>query len=1518
MSFFNHRPPLPYASGPPTIGGGGVSNFNVTNDWSRTQKGGGIPSLMSESAQWTCYKCFINNFNGRSNCFKCGTPRTSGEAMALDAKGLSMVGALACDTLLFRELPANASDASVRQAVVRYAGVEPLRVRLAVSRLFAFVQMASLADAEIAHQKFQQTFPVMDNCVVLVSFSRHSLDKVLGDGHVELLPECHSLDGGGQKGLGCSSSPVSTPFGVLPTFPAPDPSKFQFELSSSYYYDQRTGFYFDPKTEFFYCPKSKSWKFWCRKYRTYIDCEGDNMQLKRRLQEDERCHGRRGEAAPPPSEAEHRNALRNAPPPPSRTLAAAAPATGGSGVNKSEIFSPTKTSGNRRPLLLELDDDDDDGGKAQGLPMSGARAGQQDGRKKLKIGVGGSSVHGHGVRQRVLVDVQAVGGGQQEKEKVALDAAKLTPPPLQIGSFVSRMGKSSASVMLDTLSESMRLNRTVIAQLGNQHAAAKDRHQKAALHSQLEALLAHQRSLEATIADLFKSSCADAEREAAAAAVDHQSLRRRSDSVVSAGGKQQLLNVEGGGGPHGRSLERAAQPCAAPQLKRHITRELSREIELRRSPSIVELDDQDARESPPRHHTSVKPADSSSWRDKPNRDEHMLRNEQQQHHHHHRDDNKEFQGHVSREDLGQLVSEMVKRGIDEEWRNIRRRRSRTRSPSPSRRGARRDEQWRDGGRERERRSRHDERRSRSRDRSREHQQRSQDVRHSRQQQFLHGQEPMTIASTPSPPPEPHFGGDSWVPPPAGSNNRAVVHPPSFEPPHPFGHGPPPPPLGAPLLMPPAAGGGRLPPPMMMVPPMPNTLAGIQLNLGPLMGSSPLFVPRFGGGFESSTARIGAPLEPRFGLVNRTPPGMRMTTPGVPPAYMLPSSSKQFFSEPEHVQQRYPAALSSTAARMIPSMWPAAFAGAGASTPSFRPSSGTIGGTRRTPVNQLLLDNSQQQQQQKKRELANKEREKVNSLGICLNCGRHGHSLFQCRWGRISDDALQKKLREANLKLQRQELDKQELKRKAENFPLRRKDPLIERLRVAAPEGKIKMEHIRMLCPRCAHFNHKQIECSRPDIGRTLHKQICTQLEEFKKAFFVHLQEDKMVDLSQKFDTFRVMDGIELNGTIDPVGLQLHGMCPDGFVTQMDLRELCSNCAQLGHKRIDCKEKTECSRTHFDKMLTLVKGYRALVKEGSGNFLLPRTNMNPSALVLKDIERSEPIEEILLDSSSDEEEMVEEAVAPQQQTTAAATTEQKSKEKENVEGREKEAPEKQSDGAEAGDAAIAAKRAEVDVETIVLSDEVTETTPLSAAEDMNNVTTVPACKVITVSDKAAEVITVSDEVISESDKADEVITVSDKAAEVITVSDKAAEVTTVADETEGVLSAAPDEMVDNTVSTGGLSPVVVGGSDGGGTGVVVVTVPDDGTTSAAALPTVPDEAVPTTTPTATAAAAVTEEAVNNNAVPVLTEKIAEQEEKQQRENVPTPSPVVQQNHSESALLHSRDEVEEDDDDDIIMS
>ncbi|KAL3122397.1 hypothetical protein niasHT_000973 [Heterodera trifolii] len=1003
----------------------------------------GEPNRLPDNGQWTCYKCFINNFNGRANCFKCGTLRARGEAFALDAKGLTMVGTLPCDTLLIRELPASADDLSVRHAVVRFTDVEPLSVRLAASRMFAFIQMGSLFDAEMAHHKLQRTCLYIDNCAVFVSFSRHPLAKVLSEGRIKLLPETQQdvqiIDQTSHNQSSSSTSnSVNTPFGILPICSEPDPTKFQYEHSSGYFYDPATGFYHDPKTEFYYSAKSRSWKFWCRKYRTYIDCEGGDVELKRRLQEAEREQGDVGQTlvdGPPPSEAQHRHALRHAPPPPN-------PPGGGGSINKVSS-TPAKlrsTNGNNnkrpRPPLLELESDDDD------IVIENANAMQ------TRDAIGRAMPRHEGPRKRLGEEENGNGGGG-EQQRIP------RPPP-----------------------------------------------------------------------------------------------------------KQRFIGV-------------AAE-----------------EEKVMTTP-------------------------------------------------------------ISREDLGQLVSALVKRGIDEEWRNLRnkRRSSRSRSRSPPPRhgsSSKRDEHWRGDGRESDRQPsrRRDESRS-SRDTSRERR-RTHEFRQYQHQLLQQDQEPMTICSSPSPPPpavvpfEGHQQHGWGVP--SSSNSRAPI------PAQMFAASPvPPQPRDSPFL---AAAPAENSPFMpfshhMLSPTMFSPFQMPPHNL-PMMLQHGDGIGIGGGGQPPFNNMPPMPTPSSLGLrfERAAVAAMQMgTTPGVPRGYVGPSSSsagpKLFFNDTLREQQlRYPAALSSAgASRALPSS--SAFGGG---LPGTFPSSSSSGNRRGAAppskssiVNQLDVD-----QQQKKSQLISKERDKVNSLGICLNCGRHGHNLFQCRWERISDDELQNKLRDAKQKQQRQELDKQELKRRADKHPLRRKDPLIERLRVTAPHGKIKMEYIRTICPKCAYFNHTRMECSRADIGRNLHKQICNQLEEFKKVFFVHLLEDRMVDLSQKFDTFRVMDGIEQNGTIDPVGLQLQAMCPDGIVTQMDLRELCSNCAMLGHKRTECKEKTECSRTHYDKMLELVKGYRALVKEGNGNFVLPTAKMmNPPVLVLKDIERSEPIEEIiLLDSSDDEEEETE--------------------------------------------------------------------------------------------------------------------------------------------------------------------------------------------------------------------------------------------------------------------------------------
>lgn len=243
------------------------------------------------------------------------------------------------------------------------------------------------------------------------------------------------------------------------------------------------------------------------------------------------------------------------------------------------------------------------------------------------------------------------------------------------------------------------------------------------------------------------------------------------------------------------------------------------------------------------------------------------------------------------------------------------------------------------------------------------------------------------------------------------------------------------------------------------------------------------------------------------------------------------------------------------------------------------------------------------------EITNKIADKDAALGLCLNCGRFGHSQLGCLLPRITDAELQKKIRKAEDRQRLQQLDKLKMKRKAEKYTVRRNDPLIQRLRSVAPHGKITKDHIRLICQRCGGLGHIWNECARPEVPRSTLKSINEKMEEFIKIFFVHLNDDNLVDFSEKFELFIIMDGIENNGTVDPVGLQLQSSCNRGIVTKGDLRDLCKNCATIGHSPADCRQKTICSRQHYEKMLKLVDAYRALVKEGNGNFFLPRLNQS---------------------------------------------------------------------------------------------------------------------------------------------------------------------------------------------------------------------------------------------------------------------------------------------------------------------
>ncbi|KAL3121785.1 hypothetical protein niasHT_002013 [Heterodera trifolii] len=293
--------------------------FQVRLEYSREELNRERPIYNPLTSDWTCSKCTINNFNRRTNCFKCGTSRKDSEA--LDARGYGMVGVSPCDTLLIRELPSSVTEESIRTSLSQFLGLTIQRIQLASSRLYAFVQMKSTEEASYLLQTFNKVVPYVDNCAVIITYSRQSLNQILIMENVNLLKTQSGISSANiqedptnsaaqlaqnairlaQMGKavpgavppiahmeGPARQSISTPFGYLPTYTTPDTNLFQYEPSSGYLWDVNTGFYYDQKTGYYYSSNTSNWMFWSSKFSTYITCEGGDLELKRKLQEEER------------------------------------------------------------------------------------------------------------------------------------------------------------------------------------------------------------------------------------------------------------------------------------------------------------------------------------------------------------------------------------------------------------------------------------------------------------------------------------------------------------------------------------------------------------------------------------------------------------------------------------------------------------------------------------------------------------------------------------------------------------------------------------------------------------------------------------------------------------------------------------------------------------------------------------------------------------------------------------------------------------------------------------------------------------------------------------------------------------------------------------------------------------------------------------------------------------------------------------------------------------------------------
>ncbi|KAI6227287.1 G-patch domain protein [Aphelenchoides fujianensis] len=261
------------------------------------------------SSDWMCAKCSINNFNRRQSCFKCGTDRK--ESDTLEEKGYTFVGSQPCDTLLVRELPCTASEYDIMQAFATYTNIPIQRVHIHSARKYCFVQLRSIEDACYMINTFNRTVPYIQNCSVIITFSRTSLNKVLMAENASMIKSQMNVTSSqvhddpvnsaallAQNAiqiaqLGRLPDPhghrsISTPLGVFQLYAKPDSKNFTHDPQSGYLYDQMTGFFFDPNTGFYFNNTTQQWCFWTTKFSTYIPCEGNEPELRQKLQVEER------------------------------------------------------------------------------------------------------------------------------------------------------------------------------------------------------------------------------------------------------------------------------------------------------------------------------------------------------------------------------------------------------------------------------------------------------------------------------------------------------------------------------------------------------------------------------------------------------------------------------------------------------------------------------------------------------------------------------------------------------------------------------------------------------------------------------------------------------------------------------------------------------------------------------------------------------------------------------------------------------------------------------------------------------------------------------------------------------------------------------------------------------------------------------------------------------------------------------------------------------------------------------
>lgn len=232
---------------------------------------------------WTCYKCGVNNFKRRNQCFKCGTDREESEANDTGDE----ISPTPTNCLILRNLSLSITGDQVLSFIGSLTNVPIKSIRLPRDQVYHSPRGVCYLELHTTHEATQLMSLIssidtacltdrLPSSPLLVSYVKRTSASAVSPAtatHAASLALA-AAQWTNQKQQLTAEPPqlgtVNINGCMYQKYPSPDPSKFVLEEKSGFYYDHTTRLYYDSKSKYYYNSLTQQYLLWSPQYETYL------------------------------------------------------------------------------------------------------------------------------------------------------------------------------------------------------------------------------------------------------------------------------------------------------------------------------------------------------------------------------------------------------------------------------------------------------------------------------------------------------------------------------------------------------------------------------------------------------------------------------------------------------------------------------------------------------------------------------------------------------------------------------------------------------------------------------------------------------------------------------------------------------------------------------------------------------------------------------------------------------------------------------------------------------------------------------------------------------------------------------------------------------------------------------------------------------------------------------------------------------------------------------------------------